>query len=79
MATKVGIQFIHDSEQAVMEEPLEVQGVPQPPLESACEDAIRVISLPPYEQLKVGTARYLAGNAKPAYSTSVRAKSAFNR
>jgi len=53
MATKVGIQFIHDSEQAVMEEPLEVQGVPQPPLESACEDAIRVISLPPYEQLKL--------------------------
>lgn len=51
MATKAGIQFMHDSEQKKMEKPAEELGLPQPPLETALEPAIKIVDLPSPEQL----------------------------
>jgi SagB-type dehydrogenase family enzyme len=51
MSTKAGIQFMHDSENDLMEKPAESQGIPQPPLEMAHVQALKIIDLPGYQNL----------------------------
>lgn len=53
MSTKAGKEFIHASQNEVMDPSPESQGLPQPPLETPCESAFAMVDLHKYESISV--------------------------